>query len=192
MTTQSTSRTKCERKPVPSCWCATQPLSHPWSGHLRSSLALNDMQYTTPWITIADGKGRFLSHLDLQLTAAGAPLSALSWQTQYVLEAPPEHITLRMVWEQADELNVGLALDVLFGVCAIITLALLWLTCARYGDAAIAEILTEDDRPPPSHATSRDRQTKPDPRYFGGSLGHHRPHGQRAGKYPGHGASKAD
>ena len=61
------------------------------------SLALHGMQLVTPWITLADGQGRFLSHLELQLTASGDALTAVRWEGQYVDEHPPDQISVHHV-----------------------------------------------------------------------------------------------
>ena len=98
-----------------------------------SSLALQGLQLTTPWITVADGKGRFLSHLTLSLTASGGTLSAMRWDTLYVDEEPPPHIIIGTVWDHAIEEDLATALGVLYVVAAALVLALAWRTCTAHG-----------------------------------------------------------
>lgn len=71
----------------------------------KMSLALLGLEFTTPWITVADGNGLFLSHLELQLTAAGSSLASLRWSGVYQTEEPPAHIELRLRWDQSDEVG---------------------------------------------------------------------------------------
>mmetsp|Transcript_51292 Transcript_51292/g.133225 ORF Transcript_51292/g.133225 Transcript_51292/m.133225 type:complete len:214 (+) Transcript_51292:100-741(+) len=112
----------------------------------KISLALHGMQIVTPWITVADGRGRFLSQIELQLTALGSELSSLRWETQYVDEEPPAHITVHTVWEHAREHDLESALALLFAVAAVLALIVLWITCAKDGEVAVEFLLGDDSR----------------------------------------------
>ena len=120
------------------------PLSHTCSLH-HSSLALHGLQFVTPWITVADGKGRFLSHLELQLTAAGDALTAVRWETEYVDEAPPNHISVHTKWEHALEHDLSSALTLLFLVAGCLAAALAYFTCRKHGGSTIAKLLYDED-----------------------------------------------
>ena len=111
----------------------------------KLSFAFDGLQQVTPWITVSDGKGRFLSHLTLSLTAAGDALTAVRWQAAYIDgEVPPEHVHLKTVWEDAIEHDLSVALQVLFLVAAALALGLGYTTCARNRET-VARMLTEDD-----------------------------------------------
>ena len=110
----------------------------------KISLALSGLQFVTPWITVSDGSGRFLSHLELRLTASGNDISALRWEMQYVDEEPPPHITVRTVWEEALEHDLGGALGLVFAVAALASIVVLWLTCARDSESALAILLGDE------------------------------------------------
>jgi hypothetical protein len=111
----------------------------------HSSLALHGLQFVTPWITVADGKGRFLSHLELQLTAAGDALTAVRWETEYVDEAPPNHISVHTKWEHALEHDLSSALTLLFLVAGCLVAALAYFTCRKHGGSTIAKLLYDED-----------------------------------------------
>ena len=69
----------------------------------KVSFALLSLQVTTPWITVSTGTGRYLSHLELGLTASGDSVTAVRWSGEYLDEhddsGPPQHIGLRLVWD---------------------------------------------------------------------------------------------
>lgn len=94
---------------------------------------MDGLQFTTPWITLADGKGRYLSKLTLSLTASGDVISAMRWETQYVDEEPPPFVTIGTVWEHAIEDDLATALGVLFFIATALVALLTWCTCAQHG-----------------------------------------------------------
>ena len=136
------------------------PADHPAHEPYKMSLAVDGLRHTTPWITVADGRGRFLSHIELQLTAAGDTVSAVRsdlrsvsrrtslnrhphhispsaayTHARYVDDDLPAHITLRMVWMDATEHDVASALGGLFFGGAAIAMLVLWGTCSQYSHA---------------------------------------------------------
>ena len=68
------------------------------SSHLsrlyRRAFALLGHQFTTPFLGVADGKGNFLSRLQLTLVASGHSLIDARWLEEHVYEEAPEHIEL--------------------------------------------------------------------------------------------------
>lgn len=75
---------------------------------------LND-QFQTPWITIADGRGQFLTHLVFTMEHAGDAVTDVRWQTIYGApsEAPP-HVQLEYEFVDAAEQDPRTALTALF------------------------------------------------------------------------------
>ena len=117
-------------------------------GACGSSLALHGLQFVTPWITVADGKGKFLSHLELQLTASGDALTSVRWETEYVEETPPAHISMHTTWAHALEHDLDSALTFLFAASACITLALLYRVVSKHGhllSAWVADVFGEGE-----------------------------------------------
>jgi hypothetical protein len=122
-----------------------------------SSLALHGLQFVTPWIVVADGNGRFLSHLDLLLTASGDALTAVRWETQYVDETPPTHISVHTTWQHSLEHDLSSALSVLFVVAAVLVAALAYATCRQHGASTLAKLLQDEpDEEPPQRSTGYD------------------------------------
>jgi hypothetical protein len=111
------------------------------------SLALDGLHHTTSWITLADGKGRFLSDLELQLTATGDAVTAFRWEAQYVDTQPPPYISVRSVWSLSVEWALGEALGLLFLVVVLVLLLLGCLTCGQHGALAVDQLVegTESD-----------------------------------------------
>jgi hypothetical protein len=121
------------------------PTDAPSDEPFKISLALHGVQHTTPWITIADGNGHFLSHLQLLLTASGDSLTGVRWETQYAALEPPAHITVTTVWDEALEHDLALALGVLFLIGACILIVTIYITCCRHGGFALARLLADAD-----------------------------------------------
>ena len=114
---------------------------------LKLALALHGLQFVTPWITVADGKGRYLSHLTLLLTASGDALTAVRWETQYVYgqnTGPPDHITMQTTWDHALEHDLSSALTLLFLVAAGILASLVYATCTAHGRSTLGKLLSDD------------------------------------------------
>jgi len=128
----------------------------------KVSLAFEHQEITTPWIAVADGKGRYLSHLELFLTAegdslAGYGLSRVLWRGEYVEMEPPERVTMRTQWEHHKEIDLELALTMLFTVTAIITYGICFYTCKKHGAGAYAELFGDaEDEPAHAQHTRRD------------------------------------
>ena len=115
------------------------PADHPDREPYKISLALSGLELTTPWITVADGRGQYLTALELQLTASGDSVMALRTETEYAWpEEPPKHIVVRTVWEHAMEHDLTAALAWLFVLAACGVCALTYLTCRRHGAFATA------------------------------------------------------
>ena len=112
---------------------------------LKISLALHNLQFVTPWITVSDGKGRFLSHLDLSLTASGDALTAVRWEPEYVEQEPPEHISVHTTWEHAKEHDLESALAFLFLSCAFISAWVLYTVCQKHGRSTLAKVFSDDE-----------------------------------------------
>ena len=110
----------------------------------NSSLALHGLQFVTPWITVADGKGRYLSHLELLLTASGDALTAVRWETQYQEQYPPDHISMQTTWEHALEHDLSSALTLLFLVAAGIVASLVYATCTAHGRSTVGRLLSDE------------------------------------------------
>ena len=110
----------------------------------KISIALHGLQFITPWITVADGNGRFLSHLELLLTASGDALSAVRWETEYVDEEPPAHVTVHTTWEDALEHDLESALGLLFVVAACLVAYLVRATCRKHGASTLAKLFADD------------------------------------------------
>ena len=114
----------------------------------KLSIAIHGLRFVTPWIVVADGRGRFLSHLELRLTALGNDLSAMRiLDAQYVDNERPEHIAVRTVWEQANENDLASALALTFAAAALLATVLLCWTCTRHGSPAFAMLLDEKEAP---------------------------------------------
>ena len=109
----------------------------------KLALALDGLNHVTPWVTIADGKGRFLAHLELTLTALGDEISSMRWATQYVDEEPPSYIVVRTVWMHDKEIDEGLAFTVMFGFSAIITIGLFAWSCWMHGRPVYEKLMME-------------------------------------------------
>ena len=115
----------------------------------KLSIAIHGLRFVTPWIVVADGKGRFLSHLELRLTALGNDLSAMRiLDAQYVDNERPEHIAVRTVWEQANENDLASALALTFAAAALLATVLLCWTCTRHGSPAFAMLMDEGQEAP--------------------------------------------
>ena len=108
----------------------------------KISLALHGLQFVTPWITVADGKGKFLSHLELQLTASGDALTAVRWETEYSDE-PPAHVSVQTTWEHALEHDLESALALLFFLVACVAAVLAYATCSTHGRSTLAKLLSD-------------------------------------------------
>jgi len=113
----------------------------------KMQLALHGLQLATPWITLSDGQGRFLSHLDLFLRASGDSIAAVHCEMQFVDESAgaPEHITLHTTWDRTLTLELSAALGALLLLSGAMAVALAWHTCQRHGGSALAKVLDEPD-----------------------------------------------
>jgi len=82
-------------------------------------------QFQTPWLTIADGRGHFLTHLIFTLEKAGDRVTDISWQTVYdVPNAAPPHVQIEYEFANASEEDPRTALTALFvGSLALAVLA---------------------------------------------------------------------
>ena len=125
------------------------PADHPDTEPYKVSLALLGLEFTTPWITLSDGSGRYLERLDLRLTSSGDTLSAMSYTEEHVEAggefAPPLHISLHYTWGVADEHDLGAALTLLFVVATAAVGALVAFTCARHGAPLAARLAGDGD-----------------------------------------------
>lgn len=127
----------------------TTTLEHVQAETHKLSIAIHGLRFVTPWIVVADGKGRFLSHLELRLTALGNDLSAMRiLDAQYVDNERPEHIAVRTVWEQANENDLASALALTFAAAALLATVLLCWTCTRHGSPAFAMLMDEEQEAP--------------------------------------------
>ena len=140
----------------------------------KISLALHGLQFVTPWITVADGKGRFLSHLQLLLTASGDELTSVRWDTEYVEEEPPAHISVQTTWEHALEHDLESALTLLFVLCAALAVAIIYVTCSRHGRSTLSKLFADSDGEARLEYDVYDRRD----RYYRGDV-----YSSRAGKY---------
>ena len=123
------------------------PADLPAHEPFKISLALHGLQHVTPWITLSDGKGRFLASLELQLTALGDSLSGVRWETQYTEgEAPPERILLHTVWEETLEQDLTTALCWLLLLSAGLVCYLAYATCSRH-DGALEKLFFDEYAP---------------------------------------------
>ena len=123
------------------------PADLPAHEPFKISLALNGMEHVTSWITISDGEGRFLSTLELQLTALAGSISDVRWDAQYSEgEMPPERIILHTVWDEAFEHDFSTALSMLLLLSALLVCYLAYATCSRH-EGALAKLLFDDDDP---------------------------------------------
>lgn len=72
-------------------------------------------QFQTPWITIADGRGQYLTHLVFTFEHAGDQVTDVSWQTIYDAPSkPPPHVHLEYQYVNAAEEDPRTALTILF------------------------------------------------------------------------------
>lgn len=99
---------------------------------------LND-QFITSWITLADGKGAFLTHLLFTIEHAGDQVTHVSWQTWYdESDAPPEHVSLEYRFVDAAQQDPRSALTALFAtslLCSVIGLV------AACGESELGEAI---------------------------------------------------
>ncbi|KAL1507699.1 hypothetical protein AB1Y20_007312 [Prymnesium parvum] len=101
----------------------------------KIAFALHSMEAMTSWISVATGDGRYLSSLELSLTAAGGEVRGIEWSGEYSDEAdaePPAHIELRFVWDSEQESDVGVALSLLCCCCCCL---LIYLCVVEYAQA---------------------------------------------------------
>ena len=135
------------------------PADLPAHEPFKISLALNGMEHVTSWITISDGEGRFLSTLELQLTALGGSISDVRWDAQYSEgEMPPERIILHTVWDEAFEHDFSTALSMLLLLSALLVCYLAYATCSRR-EGALAKLLFDDDDPTQAPVSSSSRSS---------------------------------
>ena len=147
------------------------PSNVPASEPFKISLALHGLRYVTSWITLSDGDGRFLSSLELQLTASGDTLSAVHWEAEYTEgEVPPDRIILHTVWDEALEHNFSLALRCLLLLGAALTCYILYSTCMRH-EGALAKLFFEEEE------EDREREEEDHRRLKRQALQQHRPGG---------------
>ena len=111
---------------------------------LKVALALHGLDFVTTWITVADGKGKFLSHLELLLTASGDALTGVRWETEYVDDEPPAHVSVHTAWNHEADADLDSALNALFYISALITILLVYFVC-RDHYAAFAELLGDEE-----------------------------------------------
>lgn len=87
------------------------------------------MHFTTPWITVAEErKGaaqRFLWRLTLRLSGRGDMIMAARWEPAYSYDEPPAQVELAMEWEEDLEEDPESALNLLFGLSALLLILLL-------------------------------------------------------------------
>lgn len=126
----------------------------------KLSIAIHGLRFVTPWIVVADGRGRFLSHLELRLTALGNDLSAMRILDAHYVDERPEHIAVRTVWEQANENDLASALALTFAAAALLATVLLCWTCTRHGSPAFAMLLDEKEAPRRAQLQQQQQNTR--------------------------------
>eukprot|EP00965_Chrysotila_dentata_P192092 6174969-Pleurochrysis_carterae.AAC.3 len=91
---------------------------------LLRSFSLAGQQFITPWLSIADGHGNFLSRLQLTLVASGGLVYAARWSEEQVLEEPPDRVVLDVRWEHHlhEDLASGLGLLFVAGLAIMLVL----------------------------------------------------------------------
>ena len=89
------------------------------------SFALLGQQFVTTWISLSDGNGRYVDHLQLTITASGNTVTAARWEEGFRSGgAPPHSIPLSIHWEHNVVEDVASALGLLLGTAALALLIL--------------------------------------------------------------------
>jgi hypothetical protein len=85
----------------------------------KTAFSFLNEQFQTPWITIADSAGTYLTHLVFTIEHAGDQVTDVNWETLYDRPASsrPAHVRLEYQFVDASEEDPRTALTVLFVCC---------------------------------------------------------------------------
>ena len=86
---------------------------------IKIQLSYSDSRFTTPWITVADGHGKYLSQLDIRFLHADGDISSLAWEGKWgevgAGDQHPPPAVVRYVWEEASDTDLEGGLIAIFG-----------------------------------------------------------------------------
>lgn len=111
----------------------------PAPAEYKTAFSFLNEQFQTPWITLADSAGTYLTHLVFTIEHAGDHVTDVTWETLYDRPAsgPPAHVRLEYQFVDATEEDPRTALTVLFICC--LGLAIAAMLCALgESDASVA------------------------------------------------------
>ncbi|KAF2070114.1 hypothetical protein CYY_008566 [Polysphondylium violaceum] len=87
----------------------------------KISFSLDNDRFKTSWITVADGQGTFLNHIEFKFTYSNDKIVDVKWTLDYNDEEvhhkkKPDHIYLIYRWEEAQDIDISAGLFILFTV----------------------------------------------------------------------------
>lgn len=106
----------------------------------KTAFSFLNEQFQTPWITIADSAGTYLTHLVFTIEHAGDQVTDVTWETIYDRRATgqPAHVRLEYQFVDATEEDPRTALAVLF-ICCLVLASVAVLCVLGESDPSVAD-----------------------------------------------------